>query len=87
MSHADAGSAPVIAVMPMGGGAVCGPGAGKLHVRWGVGNELRVCRLAGDGGGGSTAHETSAAVAPDGAADGADGAASLSSGAAYVVQW
>lgn len=47
MSHADAGVAPVIATLPMGGGAVSGPGAGKLHVQWGLGNELRVCRMQG----------------------------------------
>ena len=39
--------APVIASLPMGGGAVRGPGAGKLCVRWGLGNELRIVRARG----------------------------------------
>ena len=68
----DAGGVPVIANLPMGGGAVSGPGAGKLHVQWGVGNELRVCRVQGS----------------DGVASGADTDDSgVSNGAAYVVQW
>ena len=76
MSHADAGVAPVIATMPMGGGAVSGPGAGKLHIQWGVGNELRVCRVQGSDGAG------------DGAAAQQSGDGELPShGAAYVVQW
>ena len=76
MSHADAGVAPVIATMPMGGGAVSGPGAGKLHIQWGVGNELRVCRVQGSDGGGN------------GAAAVQSGDSELpSNGAAYVVQW
>lgn len=80
MSHADAGVAPVIATMPMGGGAVSGRGAGKLHVQWGLGNELRVCRVQGSDGG---------AAAGGGATTQLSGGDEepFSSGAAYVVQW
>ena len=79
----DAGDdVPIIANLPMGGGAVRGPGAGALHVRWGLGNELRVSRAR--------------APATDDAADeegegarvvGAMDADAPSQGAAYVVQW
>ena len=67
-----AGGAPVIASLPMGGGAVRGPGAGKLCVKWGLGNELRVTRARGPG-----VH----AVGGDPVNGG------VSQGAAYVVQW
>ena len=65
---------PVIATLPMGGGAVTGPGAGVLHVQWGIGNELRVSRVRGTEPG--TAVTTSV-----------DESEEVSSGAAYVVQW
>lgn len=68
----DAGGVPVIANLPMGGGAVSGPGAGKLHVQWGVGNELRVCRVQGSVGAASGANTDDSGI---------------SHGAAYVVQW
>lgn len=67
-----AGGAPVIASLPMGGGAVRGPGAGKLCVKWGLGNELRVTRARGPG-----VH----------AAGGDPVNGGVSQGAAYVVQW
>jgi len=65
---------PVIATLPMGGGAVTGPGAGVLHVQWGIGNELRVSRVRGT--------EPGTAVATS-----VDESEEVSSGAAYVVQW
>ena len=65
---------PVIATLPMGGGAVTGPGAGVLHVQWGIGNELRVSRVRG------TEPGTAAATSVDESEE-------VSSGAAYVVQW
>jgi hypothetical protein len=65
---------PVIATLPMGGGAVTGPGAGVLHVQWGIGNELRVSRVRG------TEPGTAVATSVDESED-------VSSGAAYVVQW
>jgi hypothetical protein len=76
MEALDAGGVPVLAHLPMGGGPVRGPGAGRLHVRWGVGNELRVCRTA-------NADATRDANAAGGDAD----ASGVSQGAAYVVQW
>ena len=55
MSESDvSGGVPVIANLPMGGGAVSGPGAGRLHIQWGLGNELRVCRVQGPDGGVTT---------------------------------
>jgi hypothetical protein len=63
--------APVIASLPMGGGAVRGPGAGKLCVRWGLGNELRIVRARGPA-------DAAGADADD---------PGTSQGAAYVVQW
>ena len=63
--------APVIASLPMGGGAVRGPGAGKLCVRWGLGNELRIVRARG----------------PANAAGADANDPGTSQGAAYVVQW
>ena len=47
---------PVIATLPMGGGAVTGPGAGVLHVQWGIGNELRVSRVRGTEPGTAVGH-------------------------------
>ena len=63
--------APVIASLPMGGGAVRGPGAGKLCVRWGLGNELQIVRARG----------------PANAAGADANDPGTSQGAAYVVQW
>ena len=78
----DAGDdVPIIANLPMGGGAVRGPGAGALHVRWGLGNELRVSRVR-------RAPATDAAdEAGDASVVGAMDADAPSQGAAYVVQW
>ncbi len=70
----DRSSVPVIATLPMGGGAVTGPGAGVLHVQWGLGNELRVSRVRGTEPSGTGATPT-------------EGSDEISSGAAYVVQW
>ena len=63
--------APVIASLPMGGGAVRGPGAGKLCVRWGLGNELQIVRARGPANADGNRRERPG----------------TSQGAAYVVQW
>ena len=70
----DAGGVPVLAHLP-GRRPGPQPRRGRLHVRWGVGNELRVCRTANA----DATRDANAAADAD--------ASAVSQGAAYVVQW